>query len=164
MGWYLARGDETKEKRQKKYYKRVRVVLKCKLNSRNVINAPNIFPVATVWYGTGMINLSKWEFDNVARQSGKLLNMHRALNPRSSVDRMYRSRAQGGTGLLIVRGSVELERSNFSDMLQTAMREWQKGIRERESNAWSIPERNRGDPNQRRWQRLKVGELKNWEP
>ena len=49
--------------------------------------------------------------------------MHRALNPRSSVDRMYRSRAQGGTGLLIVRGSIELERSNFSDMLQTAVRE-----------------------------------------
>ena len=65
--------------------------------------------------------------------------MHRALNPRSSVDRMYRSRAQGGTGLLIVRGSVKLERSNLSDMLQTAMREWQNGIRERESNAWSIP-------------------------
>ena len=98
-------------------------MLKCKLNSRNVINAPNILSVATVWYGTGIINLSKCEFDNVVRQSGKLLNMHRALNPRSSVDRMYRSRAQGGTGLLIVRGSVKLERSNLSDMLQTAMRE-----------------------------------------
>ena len=51
--------EETKEKRQKEYYKRVRAVLKCKLNSGNIINAPNVLHVATVWYGTGIINLNK---------------------------------------------------------------------------------------------------------
>ena len=48
--------------------------------------------------------------------------MHRGSNPRSAVHRVYRSRAQGGTGLLIVKGCVKLERSNLSDMLQTATR------------------------------------------
>ena len=45
----------------------------------------------------------------------KLLNMHRGLHPRSSVDRLYIPRAQGGRELLSVKDSVELERSNLFD-------------------------------------------------
>ena len=40
---------KVKEKMQKEYYKRVRTVLKSKLNGGNVINAINISTVATVW-------------------------------------------------------------------------------------------------------------------
>ena len=48
--------ENMKEKFQKEYYKRVRTVLKSKLNGRNVINAIDIWPVATVWYGVGIID------------------------------------------------------------------------------------------------------------
>ena len=48
--------ENMKEKFQKEYYKRVRTVLKSKLNGRNVINAIDIWAVATVWYGVGIIN------------------------------------------------------------------------------------------------------------
>ena len=41
--------------------------------------------------------------------------MHRDLHPRSSVDRLYIPRAQGGRELLSVKDSVELERSNLFD-------------------------------------------------
>ena len=41
--------ERMKEKVQKKYYKRVRAVLKPKLNGRNVINAINVWAAATVW-------------------------------------------------------------------------------------------------------------------
>ena len=34
-------------------------VLKSKLNGENVINAINIWVVATVWYGAGIINWNK---------------------------------------------------------------------------------------------------------
>ena len=44
----------------------------------NVINAIKLWAVATVRFGTGIIEWHK----------GKLLNMHRGLHPRSSVDRM----------------------------------------------------------------------------
>ena len=40
--------------------------------------------------------------------------MHRGLHPRSSVDRLYISRAQEGKGLLSGK-TVELERSNLFD-------------------------------------------------
>ena len=98
--------EKMKEKVKKEYYKRVRAVLKSKLNGGNVTNAINIWAVATVRYGAGMINWDKGELDKIDRQTRKLLNMHRGLHPRSSVDRLYLPRAQGGRGLLSVKVSV----------------------------------------------------------
>ena len=43
--------EKMKEKVQKEYYKRVRAVLKSKLNDGNVINANNVWSVATVRLG-----------------------------------------------------------------------------------------------------------------
>ena len=62
-----------------------------------------------------IINWNKGELDKIDWQTGKLLNMHRGLHPRSSVDRLYTPRTQGGRGLLIVKDCVELERSNLLD-------------------------------------------------
>ena len=53
--------------------------------------------------------------DKIDRQTQKLLNMHRGLHPRSSVDRLYLPRAQRGRGLLSVKDCVGLERSNLFD-------------------------------------------------
>ena len=55
--------EKMKEKVQKEYYKRVRTVLKSKLNGGNVINAINIWPEATVRYEAGIINWNKEELD-----------------------------------------------------------------------------------------------------
>ena len=104
-----------KEKVQKEYYKRVRVVLKSKLNDGNVINAISIWAVASIRYGTGTINWNKGELDKIDLQTQKLLNMHRGLHPRSSVDRLYIPIAQGSRGLLSVKDCVELKRSNLFD-------------------------------------------------
>ena len=41
--------------------------------------------------------------------------MHRGLHPRSSIDRLYIQRAQGGRGLLSAKDCVEVERSNLFD-------------------------------------------------
>ena len=43
--------EKMKEKVQKEYYKQVRAVLKSKLNGGNVINAVNVWAVATVRCG-----------------------------------------------------------------------------------------------------------------
>ena len=81
--------EKMKDKVLKEYYKRVRAVLNSKLNGGNVTNAINIWAVATVLYGTGIIIWNKGELDKIERQKRKLLNMHRCLHPRSSVDRSY---------------------------------------------------------------------------
>ena len=90
-------------------------MLKYKLNGGNAINAINIWAVATVRYGAGIINWNKGELDKIYRQTRKLLNMHRGLHPRSSIDRLCLPRARGGRGMLSVRDFVELERSNLFD-------------------------------------------------
>ena len=107
--------EKMKEKVQKEHYKPVRAVLKSKLNVGNAINAINIWTVATVWHGAGIINWNKGELDKIDRQTRKLLNMHRGLHPRFSVDRLYLPRAQEGRGLLSVKDCIELQRSNLFD-------------------------------------------------
>ena len=88
----MSRKDE-KENFQKENFKRVRALLKSKMNGGNVINGINIWAVATVQYGAGIINWNKGELDKIDRQTQKLLNMHRGLHPRSSYDRLFLPRA-----------------------------------------------------------------------
>ena len=45
--------------------KRVRPVLKSKLNGGNVINAITIWVVATVWYGAQIINWNKGKMEKI---------------------------------------------------------------------------------------------------
>ena len=78
--------EKIKGKFQKQNYQRVRAVLKSKLNGGNVINTINIWAIATVRFGAGIINWNKEELDKIYRQTRKLLNMHRVLHPRSFVD------------------------------------------------------------------------------
>ena len=98
-----------KEKVQREYYKRASAELKSKLNGRSVINAINIWAAATVRYGARIINWNKGELENIDLHKRKLLNMDRDLRTRSSVDRLYIRRAQGGRGLLSVKDCVKLE-------------------------------------------------------
>ena len=69
--------EKMKEKVQNEYYKRIRAVLKSKLNSGNVIDAINVWAAGTVRYGTEIIYWNKAELDKIDQQTQKLLNMHR---------------------------------------------------------------------------------------
>ena len=111
--------------------------------------------------------------------------MHIGLHPRSSVDSLYLPRAQGGRGLLSVKDCVRLERSNLFDcaannnerVLNAETEELQlranidgKNKEERKNErqaAWKeklfhdhFLREAEETQDQRRWQRLKAGELK----
>ena len=51
--------DETKEQLKKEYFRRVRNVLKSKLNWGNITSAINSRAVSTVRYGAGIIKWTK---------------------------------------------------------------------------------------------------------
>ena len=109
--------------------------------------------------------------------------MRRGLHPRSSVDRLYIPRAEGGRGLLSVKDCVELKRPNLFDytannnrLLKAATEELQlrtkiggKNKKERDNErqvAWKekalhgqFLRETEGMQDQRRWQWLKAGEL-----
>ena len=52
---------EIKEKVKKEYFRRIKKVLKSKLNSGNVLKAINANVVALIRYGTSLINWTKDE-------------------------------------------------------------------------------------------------------
>ena len=67
---------EMKENVTKEYYRRVRKILKSKLNGGNVINAINTRAVAIIRYGAGIIKWTKEELRNIDRKTRKLMNIH----------------------------------------------------------------------------------------
>ena len=104
---------EMKENVTNEYYRRVRKILKSKLNGGNVINAINTRAVAIIRYGAGIIKWTKEELRNIDRKTRKLMNMHRALHPQADVDRLYIKRAEGGRGMISVEDCVEIETNSL---------------------------------------------------
>ena len=82
--------DDIKHKQVKKitlseYNKQVRKILKSKLNGGNIIKAINSWAVPVVRYTAGIIDWTQAELD---RKIMKLMSAHRALHPRSDVNRL----------------------------------------------------------------------------
>ena len=64
--------EEMKKKIMKEYYRRLKLVLKSKLNGRNIILAINTWAVAVIRYGAGIIDWNMGELKQVAsRQKNK---------------------------------------------------------------------------------------------
>ena len=86
--------DEIKEhemnnKVTAEYKRRLRLILKSKLNGKNKIQAINTCPVALLRYGAGIIN---WKVDKLKimdRTTRKTLTIYGALHPKSDIDRLY---------------------------------------------------------------------------
>ena len=97
---------EMKEKVKTTYLKRLKLVLKSKLNSRNLINAINTWAVAVVRYSAGIVNWTKDEIDLLDRKTRKTLTMHGALHPKANVSRLYMKRKIGGRGLISISDCV----------------------------------------------------------
>ena len=88
--------EEMKEELKREYIRRVRSILKSKLNDGNIIQAINARSVSVIRYGAGIINWWVDELKAVDRKTRKLLTIYRALQPQAYVDRLYYKRADGG--------------------------------------------------------------------
>ena len=72
---------EMKEKIQKEYFRRLKTILKSKLNGGNTIKAINTRAVSIVRYGAGIIDWTKAELQHMDRKTRKLMTIYRALHP-----------------------------------------------------------------------------------
>ena len=105
--------NEMKEKTIKEYKRRLRLILKSKLNGRNKITAINTWAVAVFRYGAGILEWKESELKNVDRKSRKTMTMYGALHPKSDVDRLYIKRKEGGRGLMSVEHCVRVEENSL---------------------------------------------------
>ena len=113
----ILQADDIKHKQVKKktlseFNKRVRKILKSKLNGSNIIKAINSWAVPIVRYIAGIIDWTQAELENLDQKTRKLMSAHHALHPQSDVDRLYLPRQTGGRGLLQIRQTVSISRTS----------------------------------------------------
>ena len=104
---------EMKKRFTKEYKRRIKLILKSNLNSRNAISAMNIWAVAVMRYGAGIVKWTKAELEKLDRQTRKIMTMNGALHPKSDVDRLYVARQRGGRGLQSVLETIQSEENSL---------------------------------------------------
>ena len=93
-------GEEMKLKVSNEYFKRLRKVLKSKLNSGNLVQGVNTWVVSLLSYSAAFISWKKCELQVIDRKT-KLFKIYGGLHPKSDVDRWK-------NGLIAIEGCVGL--------------------------------------------------------
>ena len=99
---------EMKAKVKAEYKRRVRKILETKLNGKNIIKGINTWAIALLRYSAAFLEWTRLEKEELDRDTRKLLTMHKALHPKSDVDRLYLPRNEGGRGLQSTQDTIEL--------------------------------------------------------
>ena len=104
---------EMKEKLNKEYMRRLRLILRSKLNGSNKIMVVNTWAVSIMRYGAEILKWNTDELQSLNRRTRKFMTMLGALHPKSNVDRVYLSKEIGGRGLISCEGCIKMEKSNL---------------------------------------------------
>ena len=73
----------------KEYVRRIRKVLKSKLNGWNLVRGVNTWAVHLLRYSAAFVSSRKSELQAIDRKTRKLLTTYGALHPKSEVDKLY---------------------------------------------------------------------------
>ena len=92
----------------KEYIRRIRKVLKAKLNGGNLVSGINTWARSVLRYSAAFIGWSKSELQAIDRKTSKLFTIYGALQHKSDVDRLYISRKERGRVLISIEDCVEL--------------------------------------------------------
>ena len=119
--------QEKKENIKNEYIKRLKAILKSKLNSGNTMKAINSWAVPVIRYSAGIVDWKNSELRNMDRKIRKVLNMYQSLHPRSNVGRLYLPRSEGGKGLLSLEECVSAEKRSLGHYLKINEDAWLRG-------------------------------------
>ena len=78
---------------KKEYMKRLKAILKSKLNSGNTVKAINTWAIQVIRYSASIVDWNNSELHNMERKTRKVLNMYQALHSRSNVGTLYLPRS-----------------------------------------------------------------------
>ena len=102
-----------KNKVTTEYKRRLRQILKSKLNGKNKIQAINTWAVALLRYGARIINWTVAELKKIDRTTRKTLTIYGAFHPKSNVDRLHLKRKHGGRGVIVIETCIRSEENNL---------------------------------------------------
>lgn len=89
-----------KEQLKRKYTHRLTLILKSKLNAKNIIKAVNTYAIPVLTYSFGIVKWSNTDLEAINRLNRIKLTEHRKLHPNSCIERVTISRKEGGRGLI----------------------------------------------------------------
>ena len=92
----------------KEYIRRLRKVLKSKLNSGNLVRGVNTWAVSLLQYSASFVSLRKSELQAIDRKTRKFFTIYGALHPKSDVGRFCIPRKEGARGLISIEDFVGL--------------------------------------------------------
>ena len=92
----------------KEYIRRLRNVLKSKMNGGNLVRRVNTWVVSLLRYSAAFVSWRKSELQAIDRKTRKLFTIYGALQPKSDVDRLYMPIKVGRRGLISIEDCVEL--------------------------------------------------------
>ena len=92
----------------KEYIRKLKKVLKTKLNGGDLVSGVNTYAVSLLRYLAAFVSWRKNELQAIDRKTRKLFTIYGALHPKSNVDRLYIPRKEGGRGLISAEDCVEL--------------------------------------------------------
>jgi len=118
-----------KKRFERECKRRLKLVLKSKLNGRNKINAINTWAVSVLRYGAGNVRRTKEGLKSLDRMTRKVLTMNSAFHPKSDVDRLYVSRVNGGRGLISCEGCVRSEKNSLGWYVKNSLEVLLQGVR-----------------------------------
>ena len=78
----------------KEYIRRLRKILKSKLNGENLVRGVNTWAVSLLRYSAAFISWRKSELQAIDRKTRKLFAIYRALHPKSDLGRLYMPRRE----------------------------------------------------------------------
>ena len=98
--------SEMKSTIKKEYLRRLKVILKSNLNSKNTISAINSRAIYILRYSAGILGWTVNDMKELDRKTRKMLTLHNMFHKKGDVDRLYMSRQEGGRGLISIEDCV----------------------------------------------------------
>ena len=92
----------------REYIRRLRKVLKSKLNGRNLGRGVNTWAVSLLRYSAAFVSWKKSELQAIDRKTRKSFTIYEALHSKSDVYRLYIPRTEEGRSLISIKDCVEL--------------------------------------------------------
>jgi len=111
--------EEVRSNAVSEYRKRVRQILKSRLSARNQVTAINTFAVPVIRYTAATVNWRQEDLRAADIGTRKLMTLHGAFHPKSSVARLYSSRKEGGRGLQCLEHAVKEEEQSLKSYVET---------------------------------------------
>ena len=98
---------------RKEYIRRLKLVLKSKLNGRNKILAINIWAVSLLRYSGGIIRWNKDDVLEMNRRTRRLMTINGALHQKSDINRIYIPRRRGGRRLISAESCIRRKKNSM---------------------------------------------------